>query len=49
MNLHPNSAILKRYQACADAAEVEAVQKSIVAELEEDYAKRRAEGKLNLC
>ncbi|KAF8609788.1 DUF367-domain-containing protein [Ceratobasidium sp. AG-I] len=38
-----NSALIKRYQACADAAEVELVQKSIVAELKEDYAKRRAE------
>ncbi|KAH7344508.1 hypothetical protein B0J17DRAFT_635686 [Rhizoctonia solani] len=38
-----NSGLLKRYQECKDAAEVEAVQKVIVAELEEDYEKRRAE------
>ncbi|KAG8745365.1 ribosome biogenesis protein tsr3 [Ceratobasidium sp. 414] len=38
-----NGGLLKRYQACADAAEVEVVQKAIIAELENDYAKRRAE------
>ena len=42
-----NSALIKRYQACADAAEVESVQNSIVAELKEDYANRRAEGQLD--
>jgi hypothetical protein len=36
--------LIKRYQACADAAEVKAVQETIIAELEDDYAKRRAEG-----
>ncbi|KAG8682236.1 ribosome biogenesis protein tsr3, partial [Ceratobasidium sp. 394] len=37
-----NGGLIKRYQACTDAAEVEAVQKVIIAELEDDYAKRRA-------
>ncbi|GAB1518714.1 ribosome bioproteinsis protein tsr3 [Rhizoctonia solani] len=39
-----NGGLLKRYQVCKDAAEVQAVQKLIVAELEEDYERRRAEG-----
>ncbi|KAG9125440.1 ribosome biogenesis protein tsr3 [Ceratobasidium sp. 392] len=38
-----NGGLIKRYQACADAAEVGAVQKVIIAELEDDYARRRAE------
>jgi hypothetical protein len=33
--------MIKRYKACADAAEVQAVQADIVAELEADYARRR--------
>ncbi|KAG9098965.1 ribosome biogenesis protein tsr3 [Ceratobasidium sp. 370] len=39
-----NGGLIKRYQTCADAAEVEAMQKVIIAELENDYTKRRAEG-----
>jgi hypothetical protein len=38
------SGLIKRYQVCKDAAEVQAVQKVIVNELEEDYEKRRTEG-----
>ncbi|CEL58184.1 Ribosome biogenesis protein tsr3 OS=Schizosaccharomyces pombe (strain 972 / ATCC 24843) GN=tsr3 PE=3 SV=1 [Rhizoctonia solani AG-1 IB] len=38
-----NGGLIKRYQACKDAAEVQAVQKVIVNELEEDYEKRRTE------
>ncbi|KAG8691638.1 ribosome biogenesis protein tsr3 [Ceratobasidium sp. 423] len=38
-----NGGMLKRYQECKDAAEIEAVQKVIVAELEADYEKKRTE------
>lgn len=38
-----NGGFIKQYQACADAAEVQAVQKAIMAELEADYERRRAE------
>ncbi|KAG8738345.1 ribosome biogenesis protein tsr3 [Ceratobasidium sp. 428] len=38
-----NGGLIKRYQACANAAEVGAAQQAIIAELEDDYARRRAE------
>ncbi|CAE6479463.1 unnamed protein product [Rhizoctonia solani] len=38
-----NGGMLKRYQACKDATEIEYVQNQIVTELEEDYEKRRTE------
>ncbi|CAE6431802.1 unnamed protein product [Rhizoctonia solani] len=38
-----NGGMLKRYQECKDAEEIQAVQNVIVAELEADYEKRRAE------
>ncbi|KAG8687318.1 ribosome biogenesis protein tsr3 [Ceratobasidium sp. 395] len=38
-----NGGLIKRYQACANAAEVGVVQQAIIAELEDDYARRRAE------
>ncbi|QRV90728.1 ribosome biogenesis protein tsr3 [Ceratobasidium sp. AG-Ba] len=37
------SGFIKRYQACADAAEVGVVQKAIMAELESEYARNREE------
>ncbi|KAB5591127.1 Ribosome biogenesis protein tsr3 [Ceratobasidium theobromae] len=39
-----NGGMLKRYKECADAAQVQAVQNDIVAELEADYRARRAQG-----
>ncbi|CAE6437303.1 unnamed protein product, partial [Rhizoctonia solani] len=38
-----NGGLLRRYQECKDAAEIQAVQDVIVAELEADYEKRRTE------
>ncbi|KAJ1310958.1 hypothetical protein OPQ81_009469 [Rhizoctonia solani] len=38
-----NGGMLKRYQECKDAAEIETVQKAIVAELEADYERRHTE------